>query len=137
MANFWDISEAVLLENSSRPFFKSLFNFLNLFKLRQKKQVVHDETKNGKGNWQARLRCKTLTAQYFSVVRACSRIAAITIFTGSGIFIWVNIMTWLTFWPNVTYSIRFQSKFEWMSFPVKRPGWRPRIEKNWIGTHDF
>ena len=27
--------------------------------------------------------------------------------------------------------------FEWMSFPVKRPVWRPRIEKKIEKTHDF
>ena len=46
----------ILLENSSRQFFKSFFNFFNLFKPRQKKPLfleekqVNDETKNGKGN---------------------------------------------------------------------------------------
>ena len=54
------------------------------------------------------MKLKMEKAQYFSMVRACSRIAAITIFTGSGIFIWVNIMVWLTFWPTVTYPITYR-----------------------------
>ena len=40
---FWDVTQAVLLENSSRPFFKVFFNFLNLFKLRQKKPLFLEE----------------------------------------------------------------------------------------------
>ena len=76
MVNFWEISETILLENSSKrkhsvennisripgrhtgrftgkliqTIFQSFFNFLNLFKLRQKKPLfleekqVYDET---------------------------------------------------------------------------------------------
>ena len=94
---FWGVTQTVLLENSSRQFFKSFFNFF------KKTSISRGKTSkwwnlNGKGNWQVRLWCKTLTWQCFSVVWASSRIAAITKFTGSGIFIWVNIMAWLTFW---------------------------------------
>ena len=76
------------------------------------------------------------------MVRAGSGIAAITVFTGSGIFIRVNIMaknpvyskygtpiikslsTWTNFFTKKKITDRIDlindAKLEWMSFPVKR-----------------